>query len=165
MPILKVLTTTWIGMAKRCITVLGSLLLLCTVGARAQVMTNNGGTVYLSPRAIMQINGTYASVANGQLTADDSASLRVTGSMNITSGRATFNGRSVAIVDSNLTTGGVPCTMAYGYLVRAGVGSITVKGALQSDGDIQNSALIYVWQDFVNRGTLTNSGTIEVGQP
>ncbi len=165
MPILEVLTTTWIGMAKRRFAAFGSLLLLCTLGATAQIMTNNGGTIYLSPRAVMQINGTYASVANGQLTADDSASLRVMGSMNIASGRATFNGRSIAVVDSNLTTGGVPCTVAHGYLVRTGVGSITVKGALVSDGDIQNSALIYVWRDFVNRGTLTNSGTIEVGQP
>ncbi|GIV54490.1 MAG: hypothetical protein KatS3mg039_1008 [Candidatus Kapaibacterium sp.] len=166
MPILDVMITTLMKMAAvRVILSVGLMLALSSLAAEAQIMTNNGGTVYLSPRAVMQVSGTYTSVANGQLTAEDSASLSVTGSMHVTSGRATFNGRSIAVVDSNLTTGGVPCTVAYGFLVRAGTGTLTIKGGLTSEGEIQNSATIVVWRDFVNRGTLTNSGTIEVGQP
>jgi hypothetical protein len=165
MPILEVRIITSKAMTTWRWVVVGIVLLLLGIPAWAQILTNNGGTIYLSPRAVMQVGGTYLSRANGQLTAEDSASLLVAGSMHITSGRATFNGRSIAVVDSNLTTGGVPCTVAYGYLVRSGIGTLTVKGALTSEGDIQNSATIFIWRDFVNRGTLSNSGTIEVGQP
>ncbi|MCX8050635.1 MAG: hypothetical protein N3B17_01910 [Chlorobi bacterium] len=164
MPILAMATTTMTTMLRRW-ALFGSLLAIVASGSSAQIMTNNGGTVYLSPRAVMQVNGTYTSIANGQLTAEDSASLRVTGSMHIASGRATFNGRSTAVVDSNLTTGGVPCTVAYGFLICNSQSLVTVKGNLASDGEVQNRATIYVWRDFVNRGSLTNGGLIEVGQP
>lgn len=147
---------------------LGAVLALCTVVTTvvsAQTMTNNGGTIYLSPRAVMLINGSYSSVANGQLTAEDSASLRITGAMHIRSGRATLNGRAVATVDSNLTTGGIPCTTAYGFLIRNGTGLLTVKGSIVNQGEIQNRSTIVVWRDFINRGSCSNSGLIEVGLP
>ncbi|MCX7929549.1 MAG: hypothetical protein N2663_02370 [Chlorobi bacterium] len=144
---------------------LGCVMAAIVTATNAQIMTNNGGIISLSPRAVMQVNGTYVSIANGQLTAGDSAQLRVSGSLHLASGRATFNGRSIAVVDSNLTTSGIPCTVAYGFLIRNAPGSITVKGALSSDGEIDNRGSIYVWRDFVNRGTLSNSGLIEVGQP
>lgn len=138
---------------------------MVTVTSVAQTITNNGGIIYLSPRALLHVNGGYTSHANGQLTADDSSIVRITGMMQIVSGRAIFNGRSVAIVDSNLAVGGIPCTVASGYLGRNGTGTITVRGKILNDGDVTNRATIFVWRDFVNRGTLSNSGLIEVGQP
>jgi len=137
----------------------------CVLTAHAQVMTNNGGIITLAPRAVLHINGTYTSVANGTMTAADSARLTVTGSLHIASGRVALDGRSVAIVDSNVTTGGIPCTVAYGFLERRGTGAMTIKGMLTSEGSVTCSGAIYVWRDFLNRGSLTNSGLIEVGQP
>jgi hypothetical protein len=47
---------------------------LCAVlSLPAQVMVNNGTTITLAPHAILHINGTYVSRANGILTAADSA--------------------------------------------------------------------------------------------
>jgi len=137
----------------------------CVLPVHAQVMTNNGGIITVAPRAVLHINGTYTSVANGTMTAADSARLRVSGSLHITSGRVALDGRSVAIVDSNLTIGGFPCTVAYGFLERRGTGTLTVKGMLINEGLVTCSGTIYVWRDFLNRGSLSNSGLIEVGQP
>lgn len=139
--------------------------MMVTVTGVAQTITNNGGIIYLSPRALLHVNGGYTSHANGQLTADDSSVVGILGVMHIVSGRATFNGRSVAFVDSNLVVGGIPCTVSSGYLVRNGTGTITVRGKMINDGDVTNRASIFIWRDFVNRGTLSNSGLIEVGLP
>jgi hypothetical protein len=89
----------------------------------------------------------------------------VTGSLHVLSGRVVLDGRSSASVDSNLTTSGVPCVVAYGTLERRGTGSLVVKGSLVSEGSIVCTGTVHVWRDFLNRGSLTNSGLIEVGQP
>jgi len=139
---------------------------LCAVlSLPAQVMVNNGTTITLTPHAVLHINGTYVSRANGILTAADSARITVTGSLHVLSGRVVLDGRSSAIVDSNLTTSGIPCVVAYGTLERRGTGSLVVKGSLVSEGSIVCTGTVHVWRDFLNRGSLTNSGLIEVGQP
>lgn len=151
-------------MFRVCVVVL-CLACVSVLATHAQVMTNNGGIITLSPHALLHVNGTFTSIANGTMTAADSARLTVIGSLHIASGRVALNGRSVAIVDSNLTTGGTPCTVAYGFLERRGNGALTVKGSLTNDGSVTCSGTIYVWRDFHNRGSLNNSGLIEVGQP
>ncbi len=139
---------------------------LCAVlSLPAQVMVNNGTTITLTPGAVLHINGTYESRANGILTAADSAQITVTGSLRVLSGRVVLDGRSRAIVDSNLTISGIPCVVAYGTLERRGSGSLVVKGSLLNEGSVVCTGAIYVWRDYLNRGSLTNSGLIEVGQP
>ncbi|MBL7997975.1 MAG: hypothetical protein JNL32_04990 [Candidatus Kapabacteria bacterium] len=141
-------------------------LALCSSTSFAQsILTNNGTLIYVSPKTTVRICGTADVVSNGTVTVQDSANLRVDGTMNITNGTLNLNAASTALVTVDLTSGGTPCGPATGTINRNGTGTLRVNRNLNNNGLLNNTATILIFGDWNNAGTANNDNLIEINQP
>lgn len=120
------------------LTVLFVLWAACPV--YAQIVTNNGALVTATNGSIMWVNGNYNTIGNGQSTFQGNALLQVNGSMTIQSGAMNLQDSSLAVATDS-------CVLdAAGEMHRLGTG------------------LLSVYKMVSNKGTIENTGTIEVGR-
>jgi hypothetical protein len=136
----------------------------CSTSILSQTMTNNGTIIYVAPKAVVQVNGSAEVRAAGIVTAEDSSSIRVTGSLQVTNGSVNLNKRSTVLVSGNVETGGV-CSQPSGVVIRNSPGTLTVTGSVLNKGLLNNNSTIFVGTTLKNDGELNNSpgSLIEVG--
>lgn len=122
----------------------------------SQTLTNNGALIHVNNKATMRVCGIMNNDKNGTVTVQDSALLRVDGTMNVNSGTVTYNASSTGLVTVNMTIAGTPCGPISGTVIRNGNGTLTVTGDLVNNGQLTNNAVIYCGNWF-NNGTCDNN--------
>ncbi|MFM8473431.1 MAG: hypothetical protein ACKOBV_07925 [Candidatus Kapaibacterium sp.] len=139
-------------------------MMVLSLPAMAQTLTNNGTVVYMAPKAVVVINGNAEVKSAGIVTMDDSASVRVNGNLQVSNGSVNMNRRSTVNVNGDVETGGV-CSQPAGIVVRNGSGVLTVSGSVVNKGLINNNSTIFIGTTLKNDGEVNNSSgsLIEVG--
>lgn len=107
-----------------------------------QLVTNNGAQITLRENVLLVVKGDLQQQGTtANLTAYDGATLKVEGNATIQNGAVTLQDGALMQVTQNMTIG------SGATLNRQNPGSLEVHG------------------DFINQGTVNNSGTVEVGPP
>lgn len=153
---------------KRILT-LSAVVLALLAGAqesKSQILTNNGALIYINTNAVVRMCGVVDNNANGTITVQDSASLRVDGSVNVNSGSLSFNAASTGLVTVDLLTAGT-CNLVSGTLNRNGSGTLHVQGNVNNKGATNNSSLIIIDGNWNNEGIVNNNtgAVMDIGQP
>ncbi len=128
--------------------------------AGAQTMTNKGSLIYMSPKAVMAVCGTFNVNTAGTVIAEDSSKLIVQGTLNVSNGSVSLNKSCTATVYQDLVTGG-SCGSPTGRVLRNLPGVLDVKGFVNNKGLTTNYSTILIGKDLNNDGELNNlSGAI-----
>ncbi len=139
------------------ITTLCSFVALIVFGQQsiAQTMTNVGSLVYVAPKGVLTVCGTFNVNSAGMVIAEDSSKVTVQGTMNVSNGSMSLNKSSLATILQDLVTGGT-CGSPTGRVLRNLPGLLDVRGNVNNKGQTTNYSTILIGKDLNNDGELNN---------